>query len=92
MAKIEGRAQLQATITLALSESEASALDAITAYGADSFLEFFYKNLGESCLKPHEAGLRSLFASMHEVRRILLKATEARQAFAAGDRGEGERT
>jgi len=90
MAKIEGRAQLQATITLGLSEAEAAALDALSAYGIDPFLQVFYDHLGRSCLQPHEAGLRSLFNSMGDVRVFLGRAKEARRVFCAADRTEGE--
>lgn len=61
--KIESEVEIkvESKIKLELSESEARALNAITVYGSDQFLEFFYKNLGSSYLKEHEAGLRSLF-------------------------------
>jgi len=64
MAKVEGRALIETTITLAMSKAEASALYEIAGYGADSFLKVFYKELGEVYLKPHEAGLRSLFHAL----------------------------
>lgn len=84
MATIEGRAKIDATITLALSEEEAAALDAIVGYGADAFLEKFYE-LGKAYLHPHEAGLRSLFESVQSgkatVRHFLDRAQSARDVF-----------
>ena len=51
-------------LALNLDEPQARALHALTAYGADSFLRFFYTTLGKTCLEPHEAGLRSLFDAL----------------------------
>ena len=53
------------TVTIELDEVEARALEAIAGYGVDSFLEVFYK-LGSHYLKPHEAGVRSLFKVIKE--------------------------
>ena len=66
MAKVEGRALLTATITVALTESEAEALNAIVSYGDTEFLKVFYEYMGRAYLEPHEAGLRSLFHSIRD--------------------------
>lgn len=85
MAKIDSRATIQATVTLALSESEAAALDALVGYGVEPFLKVFYKELGEAYLKPHEAGLRSLFESVSagdaSVYAHLRRSADAREVF-----------
>ncbi|QCG94287.1 hypothetical protein E6C67_08345 [Azospirillum sp. TSA2s] len=66
-----------------LSEDEAAALDALAGYGTDAFLKVFYKEMGEAYLRPHEAGLRSLFASVRShVPTVLERARTARKAFA----------
>ncbi|CDN60000.1 hypothetical protein I35_1477 [Burkholderia cenocepacia H111] len=63
-------------------ESELRALDALTCYGIDSFLEVFYAKLGKAYLQPHEAGLRELFSSINtQVPTILRRADAAREAF-----------
>lgn len=68
--------------TVVLNESEMAALDAIAGYGVDDFLRVFYSRLGETYLKPHEAGLRSLFATIRdEVPGLLSRARKAREAF-----------
>ena len=51
--------------TITLSESEMRALDALTGYGDDAFLEVFYK-LGKHYMHPHEKGLRNLFERIRE--------------------------
>lgn len=85
MAKVEGRALLTATITVALTESEAEALNAIVSYGDTEFLKVFYEHMGRAYLEPHEAGLRSLFHSIRDgecgIRKILENAKAARKTF-----------
>jgi len=49
---------------LELNESEARALLALTRYGSKSFLEVFYKSLGQTELKDDENGLISLFETV----------------------------
>lgn len=94
MAKIEGLGSLSATIRLVLTEEEAGALDAITGYGVEPFLEVFYKNMGRAYLEPYEAGLRSLFESVRtgegSVKSVLRRAEDAREVF-CGVRKVGER-
>lgn len=63
MADIIARSEVRFAVTLTLSESEARALDALAGYGADSFLETFYK-LGRHYMEPYEPGLRKLFDSI----------------------------
>lgn len=76
---------LSATLTVALTEAEAGALDALAKYGIDAFLKAFYEKMGESCLKPYEAGLRSLFKSIQDgecgIGAVIRRANEAREVF-----------
>jgi hypothetical protein len=85
MAHIDVRANIAATVTICLSESEAAALDALAGYGADAFLAVFYEKLGKAYMQPHEAGLRSLFSSVHggacSVESVLRRARGARAVF-----------
>lgn len=57
----------------------------------EGFLEVFYEHMWRAYLKPHEAGLRALFANIkdvcppaiaktHEARKTLRKAIEAHAA------------
>lgn len=58
------------------------AMDALVGYGVDGFLEVFYTKLGKAYMKPHEAGLRSLFESIRgTVPGILQRTDAARKAF-----------
>lgn len=73
-------------VGLRLTEPEVRALNALTVYGADAFLENFYKVMGVTYLKPHEAGLRSLFTTIgNDLRPILARLDNAHRAFAYGD-------
>lgn len=86
MATIEGRPSISASVTICLSEEEARALDALAGYNVNEFLEVFYANMGKAYLEPHEAGLRSLFESVHHgpasVGSVLSRARDARSVFA----------
>jgi hypothetical protein len=85
MARIEGRATVETTVTLALTEEEAGALDALVGYGVEPFLKAFYPLLGEAYLKPYEKGLRSLFESVRSgegsVSSFLQSTKNARDVF-----------
>jgi hypothetical protein len=69
------RIEIDATITL--NRDELGALDALTGYGVDKLIAHFYKHMGESYLRPHEAGLKSFLkaaaqasSGLDAVRRI----------------------
>jgi hypothetical protein len=49
------------SVTLELDEIEARALCVFVEYGTESFLQAFYTKLGQHYLRPHEAGVRTLF-------------------------------
>lgn len=82
MANISPRATLDVRAQIDFSESELRALEALTCYGIDRFLDVFYGKLGIAYLEPHEAGLRELFRSINEhVPPILRRADSARYTF-----------
>jgi len=58
---------------LDLEEDEARALCELTQYGDDSFLSFFYENLGRLDLQDYEEGLKKLFKSIDSKLAPLLK-------------------
>lgn len=73
-------------VSIQLNESEMRALDALAGYGADSFLKVFYEHMGKHYMRPHEAGLRSLFKTIQsELPPIMKRAEAARTAFALRD-------
>lgn len=69
-------------VYLRLSESEARALDALTAYGYKEFIKVFYEHLGKNYMQPHERGLQSLFESVKaEIPKHLSRIDKARKVF-----------
>jgi hypothetical protein len=64
--KTEIKPKMTFELHLTLTEEEARALNAITTYGSGEFLKVFYNELGKTYLKPHENGLRSLFANIKD--------------------------
>jgi hypothetical protein len=81
MAQIQGRGSLGLTVVFTMTEAEAGALDALIGYGADSFLEVFYKHMGKVYLEPYETGLRSLFEARGQLKEALQRAETARRVF-----------
>jgi len=82
MAQLISRPTVSLHIVLQLDEKEAGALAAMAAYSTEDFLDVFYTRIGESALKPYEAGLRSLFESVRQIiPEQLGKAKTARQLF-----------
>jgi hypothetical protein len=82
MAEIAAKPTVTLKIVIALTESEARALDALVGYGDDAFVKAFYERLGEGYMKDHEGGLRSLFKSVREFMPGLLSRTNAaRKSF-----------
>lgn len=69
-----------------LTEVELRALEALAGYGTDGFLEVFYQHMGKHYLKPHEAGIKSLFEVIRsDLNPILARADAAKKAFALRD-------
>jgi hypothetical protein len=70
--------------TLVLNERELRALDALTLYGTQEFLDMFYKQMGSAYLKPYEQGLTELFESIKlQTPSIFKRADNARKALKA---------
>lgn len=82
MAQIIGRPKIELQVTIALSENEARALDALVIYGDDAFIKAFYEKLGKAYMEPHEAGLREFFQSVRDqMPHVLSRVDEARSVF-----------
>lgn len=82
MAILQVNPKLTIEITLKLTEEEARALDALSGYGADEFLDVFYEKMGRAYLQKHETGLRTLFQTSRDVLPGILKRLDkARTEF-----------
>ena len=69
-------------VFLQLTEAETRALNSLTVYGHKSFLEMFYKHLGEGYLMPHEEGLISLFESIgQQLPKHISRIDKTRKVF-----------
>lgn len=86
MAKLQAfQPRVTVTATLTLDHAEIAALDALACYGTDAFLKVFYEKLGEAYLRPHEAGLRSLFETVRgDAARALASVRDAEAVLKAG--------
>jgi len=67
MAKIINNLNIEFETTLGLNEAEMRALNALTVYGDEEFLKFFYTHLGKYYLQKHETGLKQLFDSIRKI-------------------------
>jgi len=74
--EIKSNVSLDIKINLQLDIDEAMALGQIIGYGTKSFLEVFYKHLGQAYLKPHEKGLIKLFNTLQYSLPYRLKDVE----------------
>lgn len=82
MSKIAVNPEIELKLTMALDEEEVRALEAMTGYGVDKFIEVFYEKLGENYMKKHEVGLRSFLNSIREqVPPYIDKVNKARLVF-----------
>ena len=82
MAHIEGTANIQLKVTIAITEIEARALEALAGYGDDEFIKAFYEKLGKHYMQNYEGGLRSFLQSMRTVMPSVLSQVDiARKAF-----------
>ena len=83
------QASIDVAVTIRLTYTEMQALDALAGYGTDEFLKVFYERMGESYLRPHEKGLRSLFDAVRREFPSVAKSTrDASDAFTRKGRGE----
>jgi len=67
MANSKAKVKIDFQVTLTLNEAEARMLVEMTGYGADPFLRGYYKVLGKSYMRPHEAALKTFFSSIKSV-------------------------
>lgn len=81
MAKVIGHSPMNLTVTIELNEQEAGALDALFGYDAQSFLDAFYRLMGQAYLKPYERGFRSLHESRGMLSTYLDRVRDARKVF-----------
>lgn len=78
--KIKSVSNINVDIDMRLTEIEARALEALTVYGTQTFLDVFYRKLGKTYLQPHQSGLISLFETIkNEVPRHLEKIDKVRK-------------
>lgn len=69
-------------IHLVIPERQARALDALTGYDIEKFLQFFYKEMGKSYMEPYEKDFREFLLAVHKhVPLQLAKFDKAREAF-----------
>ena len=77
---------VEVSATIKLTEPELRALEALAGYGDDAFLKIFFQYLGTAYLKPHTAGIKSLFAVIRsDLNPILHRADSAKKAFSLHD-------
>ncbi|MGH0003126.1 hypothetical protein ACQU0X_23910 [Pseudovibrio ascidiaceicola] len=80
MAEFKTQTIIEAKAAIIFGEHELRALDAMIGYGADKFLQGFYKQLGTHYMKPYEQDLRALFKTLDKpVRQALAEADDARR-------------
>lgn len=83
MAQITEKAVVNVTATFTVTEGELRALEAMTGYGVDPFMQVFYKHMGEAYMRPYDKDMREFLKSIREIAGpILSRADEARKAFA----------
>lgn len=83
MAAVKGKISVEFSSTITLNEVELRALDAITGYGFNSFIECFKKHMGESYIRGYEGGAESLFTAIRrDVSPALHQIDTARKALA----------
>jgi hypothetical protein len=84
MAQLTTRPMVDLKVQLELNYHEIAALDALAGYGLKSFLDVFYEKMGESYLKPHEEGLKTLFETVRKVLPRFIERFENAQQVLAG--------
>lgn len=77
--KADAKIDLSFKITIELTEQEAQAIVNVFGYSPEAYLKVFYKELGTSYLKPHEAGVYSLHNNLApELKSALYKIESTR--------------
>lgn len=82
MAKFKSTGRVEFEMVFTITESEARALDALSGYGSDAFMKFFYEHMGKYYMEPHDAGMRSFLDSIRgTVSGHIAQCDAARAAF-----------
>lgn len=83
MAQVTGtKVGVECQVTLVLTEAEVRALDGMFGYDVDHFLKCFYDKCGAAYVKPYEAGVRSLHATIRgQLSKPLRIISQARTAM-----------
>ena len=63
---ISPNVKINCKIVFEINEEEARALEALSGYGEDAFIEAFYEKLGKHYMLSHEAALRSFLKGIRE--------------------------
>jgi hypothetical protein len=83
MAKFRSTGKFEFEMSVTITEAEARALDALSGYDNNAFMEFFYKHMGRHYMEPHDAGMRLFLSSIRgEVAGHIARCDAAREAFA----------
>lgn len=73
---IKSSIQVDTKIYLEVNMQEASALFDLAGYGYDAFIAVFYEKLGESYMRQHADGLKTLFESIKKELPIYIATAE----------------
>jgi len=84
-AKTSSEIKVEVKVTIDLTIEEAKALNMITTYSAESFIEGYKKHLGAYYMRGHEVGIISLFETIRDslpkeidkANNVLSKVSEA---------------
>lgn len=92
VADVKPHGRITMEVTLVLNEREARALNALTSYGFDDFLNALYTKLGRTYIEPYQDGLASLFTRCRETITPTIKDIEdAREHLGRRIRDRAER-
>lgn len=83
MSRLIQRPIIELDVAVRFTEIEMRALEAISGYDVEVFLNAFYETMGRHYLEPHADGIRSLFKTVRgELPPILRRLDAAKTAFA----------
>jgi len=83
MARAIYKPVLTISVAFEVDEDEARALDALSGYGDDAFIEAFYEKLGLAYMKDHEQGLRRFLKTVRSaINPALAQIDDARRLLA----------
>lgn len=78
--KITVKPQLSFHCQLSLSEIQSRALEALSGYSDDAFINMFYTTLGKHYLEPYEDGLRDFLKACRDQLRPQLQTIDEAKA------------